>query len=282
MNPAVQLQLVGLLCLCACSTADSDGDLLTDTLERTWGTDPRDPDSDADGLDDGAEVHFHLTDPTKADSDDDEALDGWEVSVGLDPLDASSRRYEGGWPHLDLSTKRDLLRTPAPSIIEADAPAKNFSLWSPHDQQFELYDLAKTGKPIVLYVAGGGGARVGVRWTLGQLASPSVGEPPDHLHAPLLAGDWWFVIVYTEQSTGVAATADSLDSFYTPNESDPTNLIVLLDHGFSVWGHFNLVDINAVGDLRSDYAHFAVLNQNMIVRGIDDWTALDALLAEAE
>ena len=48
--------------------------------------DPLDPDSDDDGLLDGAEVNTHATDPLDADSDDDGLLDGFEVANGFDPL----------------------------------------------------------------------------------------------------------------------------------------------------------------------------------------------------
>ena len=43
-------------------------------------TDPLDPDSDDDGLKDGAEVNTHKTDPNKIDTDRDWASDGLEVN----------------------------------------------------------------------------------------------------------------------------------------------------------------------------------------------------------
>ncbi len=71
-------------------TDDHDGDGLTDLDEVfVHGTDPWDPDSDDDGLDDGAEIEAG-TDPTDPDSDGDGILDGAEVDAGSDPNDADS------------------------------------------------------------------------------------------------------------------------------------------------------------------------------------------------
>ena len=55
--------------------------------ELEYGTDPLNPDTDDDGLLDGAEVHDHGTDPLRPDTDEDGMLDGVEVEVGADPLD---------------------------------------------------------------------------------------------------------------------------------------------------------------------------------------------------
>ena len=52
--------------------------------EYQYGTHPKDPDTDDDGLDDGDEVHMYGTDPTDADSDGDRLRDGDEVR-DLDP-----------------------------------------------------------------------------------------------------------------------------------------------------------------------------------------------------
>jgi Zn-dependent metalloprotease len=67
---------------------DGDADGLVNLDEYLAFTDPTDPDSDADGLMDGSEVHVHGTDPTDSDTDDDGLSDGDEVDVhGTDPLD---------------------------------------------------------------------------------------------------------------------------------------------------------------------------------------------------
>jgi len=70
---------------------DADGDGLLNTQENSLGTDPRDSDSDDDGLFDSFEVYIHNTDPLDADTDDDNLTDGNEVSLfGTDPLVSDS------------------------------------------------------------------------------------------------------------------------------------------------------------------------------------------------
>ena len=55
------------------------------------GTDPRNADTDGDGLGDGAEVNVHRTDPTKVDTDADGLGDAEEVNIhGTDPLNADT------------------------------------------------------------------------------------------------------------------------------------------------------------------------------------------------
>ncbi|MDD5707278.1 MAG: OmpA family protein [Kiritimatiellae bacterium] len=66
---------------------DSDGDGLSDEMERKIGTDPFDPDTDKDGLTDGQEVLTYKTDPLNPDTDFDMLKDGPEVlKHKTDPL----------------------------------------------------------------------------------------------------------------------------------------------------------------------------------------------------
>ncbi len=70
---------------------DPDGDGLPTTQEGPIGTNPNDPDTDDDGLSDGAEVNTHHTDPLNPDTDGDGLKDGAEVNIhGTDPLDADT------------------------------------------------------------------------------------------------------------------------------------------------------------------------------------------------
>jgi outer membrane protein OmpA-like peptidoglycan-associated protein len=58
---------------------DADGDGLMNKEEKQLGTDKKNPDTDGDGLTDGAEVKQYNTNPLKADSDGDGLTDGEEV-----------------------------------------------------------------------------------------------------------------------------------------------------------------------------------------------------------
>jgi len=64
---------------------DTDGDGLTDAKETEYGTDPRNVDSDEDGLFDNEEIMIYQTDPLKNDTDGDSFKDGEEVTHGYNP-----------------------------------------------------------------------------------------------------------------------------------------------------------------------------------------------------
>ena len=65
---------------------DADNDGLDNLSEQGLGTNPRNADTDADGLSDGDEINPVGSDPLNADSDGDGLLDGFEVMHGFDPL----------------------------------------------------------------------------------------------------------------------------------------------------------------------------------------------------
>ena len=70
---------------------DWDGDGLSNAQEEVLGTDPRNPDSDADRLQDGEEVLVIGSDPLNRDSDADILQDGDEVQTyKTDPTDADT------------------------------------------------------------------------------------------------------------------------------------------------------------------------------------------------
>ena len=79
----------------AAAGRDADADGLIGSVEERLGTDPNDPDTDADGLYDGEEDANHNgiyepelgeTDPLRFDTDLDGLSDGDEVEIGSDPL----------------------------------------------------------------------------------------------------------------------------------------------------------------------------------------------------
>jgi hypothetical protein len=87
---------------------DPDGDGLTNTEERFWGSDPKDADTDDDGLSDGDEVRLYFTMPTNPDSDGDGLLDSFEVTTGTLPYDADSDDdgYQDGVDRYPLNSHR--------------------------------------------------------------------------------------------------------------------------------------------------------------------------------
>lgn len=71
------------------NSADTDADDLQDGAEvKTYRTNPLVADSDTDGLTDGNEVAMYKSDPLNPDTDGDGYLDGAEVSNGYSPLGA--------------------------------------------------------------------------------------------------------------------------------------------------------------------------------------------------
>lgn len=65
---------------------DGDLDALLDEEEKKNSTDEKNPDTDGDGLLDGAEVYKFKTNPLKADTDGDGMKDGMEILRGRNPL----------------------------------------------------------------------------------------------------------------------------------------------------------------------------------------------------
>jgi hypothetical protein len=73
------------------TSADTDGDGLSDDVERQLLTNPRDPDTDHDGLSDYEEYTILFTSPTNQDTDGDGIMDGQEVEqFKTNALDADS------------------------------------------------------------------------------------------------------------------------------------------------------------------------------------------------
>ena len=65
---------------------DADLDGVSDDQEKQLGTDPKNIDTDGDGVIDPEEVNTYHTDPLKSDTDADGFGDGAELRRGYDPL----------------------------------------------------------------------------------------------------------------------------------------------------------------------------------------------------
>ncbi len=81
---------------------DTDGDGLMDGEEVTeFRTNPTLFDSDGDGLSDSEEIKVYFTDPNSEDTDGDVLPDGWEVANSLDPKSAAGPNGRSGDPDGD-------------------------------------------------------------------------------------------------------------------------------------------------------------------------------------
>jgi len=100
---------------------DQDGDGLLNSEETAAGvdgyvTDPLDPDTDNDGLDDGDELAAG-TNPLDADTDEDGMPDGYETGNGLDPTRGDSNEDPDGD---GLSNSEEYLYSTDPQNIDTD------------------------------------------------------------------------------------------------------------------------------------------------------------------
>lgn len=102
---------------------DADGDGLTNADEASRGTDPRDSDSDDDGLLDSFEVYIYNTDPLDADTDNDSLYDGNEVNLyATDPLnpDGDGDGLNDGQEILTYATNPSIADTDGDGLSDGD------------------------------------------------------------------------------------------------------------------------------------------------------------------
>ncbi|MDR6884330.1 S-layer homology domain-containing protein [Bacillus sp. 3255] len=92
------------------TVSDKDSDGLPDVEERTIETDPLNPDTDGDGLIDGAEVLLYRTNPLLQDTDGDGLRDAVEVDALLNPLakDTDMNGTDDGHEDADLDQLTNL------------------------------------------------------------------------------------------------------------------------------------------------------------------------------
>jgi M6 family metalloprotease-like protein len=123
------------------SLKDSDGDGLFDYVEERLGTDPRNPDTDSDGLTDREEVLKYGTDPLRSDTDGDGLADGDEIKYGTDPLqwDTDGDHWGDG---LDVAPNNSLIPTIplvamiAAVLLVAAVRRTRRSMWAQHAPRF--------------------------------------------------------------------------------------------------------------------------------------------------
>ena len=89
---------------------DIDGDGLSNGEENILGTDPLNPDTDADGLTDGDEINIYVTDPLNPDTDADGLTDGDEINVyGTNPSSSNTGDLAPGGAPDGITNIADLL-----------------------------------------------------------------------------------------------------------------------------------------------------------------------------
>jgi hypothetical protein len=137
---------------------DTDNDLLSDSDEtNTWGTDPRNPDSDFDGLIDGFEV-ANGTSPTNPDTDADGFSDGVERNLKSNPAVNASRPE-----HLTVAgTCTDFLDNDLDSAVDADDPGC-LGGPPPPDMKIEAYRPPPPGGPPIPIPPMADGTAAGIR-----------------------------------------------------------------------------------------------------------------------
>ncbi|MGY5878774.1 MAG: hypothetical protein RTV31_00930 [Candidatus Thorarchaeota archaeon] len=105
---------------------DTDFDDLLDAhefelgLQHVVGGGIMNPDTDGDGLLDGAEVHIYGTSPLEGDSDGDGIPDGFEVATGSDPM---------SWTYFSVLAPAPLLLPGVPILFEALNYTSFVSMW---------------------------------------------------------------------------------------------------------------------------------------------------------
>ncbi|MEN0065723.1 MAG: hypothetical protein AAGA48_26530 [Myxococcota bacterium] len=143
------LSLLPLLAVGCIFSPDSDEDGLSNAKEKNLGTNPDIPDTDGDGIIDGAEVDEVGTDPLVADTDGDTYVDGDELDFGSDPLDADDLIYTGLWPY---NADKDSIDDPGFSG-EGMQVGDIFPRHTGKDQfrdTVDTYDFANQGKYTVI------------------------------------------------------------------------------------------------------------------------------------
>jgi hypothetical protein len=253
-------------CVFAFGDGDRDGDGLADFLERDLGTDPEVADTDGDGLSDAAEALSVGSDPLVADSDGDGLSDGEEDALGLDPLDAASAGYLGGWPRLPEAEKAALETEPQYQILQEGVPFRRRSYLDQHLERVDLFDFAHDG-PVLVGVMG--------KFEDDDLLSFLIDVPtqatfPLFLKDAILDGGLRYINVSVYGNQDGIAGADTLTSFAS-TFSAITDVPLFIDNLTETWHYAG----------KPEGSMFILLDEEMVVQAIDDWDAVAAAVGEA-
>jgi hypothetical protein len=266
MRSVVGLWVLAQGCVFAFGDGDLDGDGLADFREREVGTDPGVADTNGDGLSDAAEIFGAGTDPLVADTDADGLADGEEASLGLDPLDPTSAGYLGGWPRLPEAEKAALETEPQDQILQQDVPFRRRSYLDQHLERVDLFDFAQDVPVLIGIMNFMEDGDVLLLLT----DQPTTLSYPPFLKDAILDGHLRYInfSVFGSQD-GIASSAKRTS--FASTFSTITNVPLFIDNLTETW-HY-------VG--RPEASTFILLDEEMVVRGIDDWDAVAAAVGEA-
>ncbi len=135
---------------------DDDSDGLSNLQEAALGTQPNNPDTDADGLNDGAEVNQYGTNPKLMDTDGDTIPDGKEVTLGTSPLNKDTDG-DGIQDNVDPDPVHLPTSTPPPPPDGVSMNCDNTY------QRYYIEDKGAQGK--VAHVNSWDGSRWNAAWT---------------------------------------------------------------------------------------------------------------------
>lgn len=125
---------------------DTDKDSILDGDEYKFSTNPRNPDTDNDGLSDFLEIHQYKTDPTNPDSDNDGIKDGKEIEIGTD-FDNADTDADGIQDGAEYYGSWGFVTNPLCSDSDHDFISDNSEIIV---HQFSIEERKSVNKPVTL------------------------------------------------------------------------------------------------------------------------------------
>lgn len=227
----------------AASVDDADRDALSDAAEARLGTDPHNPDTDGDGYQDGD-----------------------EVAEGADPLDASSRIYDGGWPY---NREKDALSDPGfGGFVTVGERIPRFTAVDQYGDVVDVYDFAGAGRPVMIHLDAiwNPFSADWAEWLGGAPVQAASG----HIPPAIAAGDvLWVTVLVHGTFPFTPPTAAEVAAWWNPSTFAPeVTALGVSDRSVEQWA--------SVGD----YPSFIYLDDQLVVQSGPGYTeVIDDLVA---